>query len=69
LPLEFYERVFGLLAFNVVSKKVHHSQVNPYVTSFLMARIKRLHYSETMPDEHIEKSLSVNYIDFLLAPS
>ena len=69
LPLEFYERVFSLLGLVVVSKKVHHSQINPFVSSNLMARIKRLHYSETMPAEHIEKSLSVNYIDFLLAPS
>jgi hypothetical protein len=69
LPLEFYERVFGLLGLAVVSKKVHHSQVNPFVVSHLMNRIKRLHYSETMSAEHIEKSISINYIDFLLAPS
>ena len=69
LPLEFYERVFGLLGYAVVSKKVHHSQVNPFVVSNLMPRIRRLHYSETMSTELIEKSLSINYIDFLLAPS
>lgn len=69
LPLEFYERVFSLLGFFVVSKKIHHSQTIPFVTSHLMARIKRLHYSESMSEEHIEKSISINYIDFLLAPS
>ena len=69
LPLEFYERVFSLLGFSVVSKKIHHSQTIPFVTSHLMTRIKRLHYSESMSEEHIEKSISINYIDFLLAPS
>jgi len=68
LPLEFYERVFGLLGFSVISRKIHHSQVNPFVSANLMTRIKRLHYSESMSVEHIEKSLSINYIDFLLAP-
>jgi len=69
LPLEFYERVFGLLGFTVVSKKIHHSQTIPFVSSHLMARIKRLHYSDSMSEEHIEKSLSINYMDFLLASS
>jgi hypothetical protein len=69
LPLEFYERVFGLLGFTVVSKKIHHSQTIPFVSSHLMARIKRLHYSDSISEEHIEKSLSINYMDFLLASS
>jgi len=69
LPLEFYERVFGLLGFTVISKKIHHSQTIPFVSSHLMTRIKRLHYSVSMSEEQIEKSLSINYIDFLLASS